>query len=113
MTLVTSDNPKVRKGMDLVDEMTREELDSLVDYIRQVYKNKSALDKVRAFATLRVGDRVQYQNNTRPGYLAGLTGTIEEKRQTRVVLKLDCGPIGKFRSGRVVAQPAFLTKIED
>ena len=112
MTLVTSDNPKVRKGMDLVDEMEREELDALVDYIRQVYKNKSALDKARTFASLREGDKVRLRN-IKPLYLNGLTGTVEEKRHTRITVKLDRGPTKKFRSGKVICTPTSLTKIED
>jgi hypothetical protein len=109
--MVTSDNPKVRKGMDLVDEMDADELSSLVDYIRMVYKSKRSMDKARAFATLREGDHVRL-GNIQPLYLQGLTGVIEEKRQTRITVKLDRGPTKKFRSGSVVCTPTSLTKIE-
>lgn len=103
---------KVRQGMDLIEEMDTDELNTLVDFIRTVYKNKRSTDKARAFATLREGDRVVL-GNIKPLYLAGLTGVIDEKRQTRVTVKLDRGPTKKFRSGKVVCTPTSLTKIED
>lgn len=104
--------PRVQQGMDIVDEMNTEELNALVDYIRHVYKNKSSMDKARAFATLRVDDRVRL-GNIKPQYLTGLTGVVVEKRQTRITVKLDCGPIKKFRTGKVICSAATLTKIED
>lgn len=102
----------LKQGMDIIDAMDQTELNLLVDYIRDVYKSKNALNKARAFASLAEGDKVKYGPNARPSYLAGKTGVIEEKRQTRVLIKLDCGPIGKFRTGRVIAHPTSLTKIE-
>lgn len=109
--MITSDNPKVRKGMDLVDDMTTEELDQLVDYIRAVFKTKRAQDAARTRALLRKGDPVRITGPTKPGYLSGQTGVVHEKRQTRISVKLDGGPIGKFRSGIVVCQPQMLEKI--
>lgn len=103
---------RVQQGMDLIDEMEVDELNTLVDYIRHIYKTKRSQNAARKFATLAVGDRVRYLGPVRPGYLEGKTGEIVEKRQTRLVVQLDCGPIGKFRSGRVIAQPASLEKIE-
>jgi hypothetical protein len=111
--MITSDNPKVRKGMDLVDEMTTEELDSLVDYIRAVFKTKKAQDAARVRASLDKGDPVRIVGNTKPQYLSGLTGRVHEKRQTRITVKLDRGPVGKFRSGIVICPPQMLQKIED
>lgn len=108
--MVTSDNPKVRKGMDLIDSMEVEELDALVDYIRQVFKSKRQQDRNRAFATLKVGDRVRY-HNCRPLYLNGMTGTILEKRESRFRVQLD-RPTGKFRTGIVISSPSSLEKIE-
>lgn len=103
---------KVQQGMNLVDDMDRAELGALVDYIRHVYKSKGALDKARAFGSLKVNDRVRLRN-IKPLYLQGLTGVVEEKRQTRIVVKLDRGPTKKFRTGRVVCTPTTLELIED
>lgn len=110
--MITSSNPKVRQGMDLVDSMEPEELDQLVDYIRVVFKTKRAQNAARSFAELQVGDPVRLRN-IKPQYLIGMTGVIEEKRQTRLVVKLDRGPTKKFHSGRVVCSASSLTKIEE
>jgi ribosomal protein L21E len=106
----TSDKAIVRKGMDLIDEMDRDELNELVDYIREVIKANAGKDRARAYAEFSVGDRVRINPKAKmkPQYLAGLTGEITEKRQSRVTVKLDRGPIGKFRTGRVITQPSVL-----
>lgn len=104
---------KVQEGMDLIDSMDKSELDALTDYIRHVYKSKHAMDRARAFASLREKDPVQIVGQTKPQYLEGLTGVITSKRQTRIVVKLDRGPIGKFRSGNVICAPTMLKKLED
>jgi preprotein translocase subunit YajC len=107
------DNEKLAAGMDLVDDMTTEELDALVDYIRTVFKTKRQGDAARMRAQLSKGDRVQIVGPTKPQYLSGLTGVVTEKRQTRIAIKLDRGPVGKFRSGTVVCPPQMLRKVED
>lgn len=104
---------KVTQGMALVDDMTPEELDSLVDYIRVVFKSKRQQNAARSFAALAVGDRVQFHGNLRPQYLIGLTGEVVEKRNSRILVALDRGPTKKFATGRVLAQPSSLKKLED
>lgn len=109
--MMTSSNSKVRQGMDLIDSMDPAELDELVDYIRSTFKMKRTQANARAQAELRVGDRVELTGSYKPQYLRGLTGIVEAKRNTRVGVKLDCGPVGKFRSGTVITTPAGLTVI--
>lgn len=53
-------------------------------------------------AKLQVGTKVRMGTDLRPQYLRNRTGVVESFRNTRMVVKLDCGPIGKFRSGKVV-----------
>jgi hypothetical protein len=106
--MATALNPKVQQGMDLVDNMTDEELNNFVDYIRYALKDRSARRNAKAKALVSVGDRVRLAGKYKPAYLMGLTGVITEKRQTRVVVKLDRGPVGKFKSGTVITTPAGL-----
>lgn len=110
--MITSENPKVRQGMDLVDSMESEELDQLVDYIRYVFRAKRNANNGRAYATIQVGDRVKLTGSFKPQYIRGLTGEVIEKKQTRVTVLLDGGPVGKFKSGKVVATPSGLTVID-
>lgn len=110
--MITSENPRVRQGMDLVDSMDSEELDQLVDYIRYVFRAKRNANNGRAYATIQIGNRVKLTGAYKPKYLMGLTGEVIEKKDTRVVVLLDGGPVGKFRTGRVIATPAGLTVID-
>lgn len=105
------DMEKVTAGIDLVDELTDEELNKLVDYIRASYKDRKNKRNAKARATLQVGTRVRFPDNTRPQYLARQSGVIEEIRQTRVVVKLDRGPQGKFHTGRVITPPGSLVTL--
>lgn len=104
---------RLRAGIDLVDEMDADELNQLVDYIRSVFKTKRAQDAARIRASLRVGDRVQLSGNHKPQYLNNLTGVVEEFSSTRVLVKLDRGPIRKFTSGKVLCTPGGLKKLGD
>jgi hypothetical protein len=79
---------------------------SIVANIKARRRNK-AMDMA---AALRVGSRVRIKG-LRPQYLNGLTGEVEEFGNTRITVKLDCGPIRKFRSGTVVCSPAGLELI--
>lgn len=67
---------------------------------RQIKANKVAMQ-------LEIGTKVRFTGG-RPQYLAGRTGRIVNFRQTKVLVKLDCGPIGKFRNGEVVTPLTLL-----
>lgn len=103
---------KVQEGIELVDEMTADELNQLVDYIREVFKSKRSHDAAKKRASFNRGDQVVL-TNIKPAYLQGLTGVIEEFRTSRITVKLDRGPIRKYASGRVVCSPNSLEKIEE
>lgn len=87
--------------------------EQLIQLNRSLVANIKARRRNRAMdmaATLREGSKVRIKG-LRPQYLNGLTGTIEDFGNTRVTVKLDRGPIRKFRSGRVVCSPAALELI--
>lgn len=104
---------KLQQGFDLVDQMNADELDQLVDYIRQVFKTKRTHDAARMYATLKLGDRVQFNDNNKPKYLNGQTAVVVEKKDSRISVRLDRGPQGKFRTGTVLAPASALIKLED
>lgn len=103
--------PKVKEGMDLIDSMNAEELNLLVDYIRYIYKAKRQQAAGRSFATIQVGDRVK-MGSCKPLYLSGQTGEVVEKKNSRILVLLDCGPVGKFKTGKVLCAPSTLTVID-
>jgi hypothetical protein len=99
---------KVQQGVDLIDSMTDDELNQLIDYIRASIKTRHAQRNARAKAALSVGTRVRLAGLRKPQYLQGLTGEVVELRQTRALVKLDCGPVGKFYNGRVLTAAGSL-----
>lgn len=106
-----TDKTKVEVGIDIVESLTDEELNQLVDFIRDEYKTRARKRNARAKAQMTKGTRVRLAGNRKPAYLSGMTGTIEEVRQTRVLVKLDEGPVGKFRSGKVLTAAGSLEMI--
>lgn len=105
------DKDTVGEAIELVGLMTDQQLNSFVDFIRGEMKDRANRRNRQAKAQLSVGDRVIFAGNLRPQYLIGMTGTVEEIRQSRVSVKLDRGPTKKFRSGKVLANPASLNKM--
>lgn len=105
------DNEKVTAGIDLIDTLTDEELNKLVDYIRYTMKERARRRNAVAKANINVGDRVRLAGMYKPQYSIGMTGEVIEKKQTRVLVKLDSGPVGKFRSGKVLTTPSGLEVI--
>lgn len=102
----------LKQGMDLVDGMDNDELHLFIDYLRTVIKNRHQVSAAKAFMEIRIGDKVRISGNIKPMYLRGLTGIVDEKRQSRVTVKLDRGPTKKFRSGKVICPPTALTRVE-
>lgn len=92
----------------LVDELNDDEFSRLIDYIRVEVKQRQRKRNAKARAALEVGTKVRFRGPTRPQYLTGLTGEVIELKESRVLVKLDHGPVGKFKSGRILAQPGSL-----
>jgi hypothetical protein len=72
------------------------------------FKMQRKIEGRQAMTDLKVGTKVMFVHNMRPQYLASQFGEIVEIRQTRVTVKLDRGPMGKFRSGKVITDPTSL-----
>ena len=106
------DKDTVGEAIELVDLMTDAQLNKFVDYIRFTMKDRANRRNAKAKAALNVGDRVKIAGNVKPQYMAGQTGVITEILQTRVVMKFDKGPMGKFKSGSVRITPGVLNKID-
>lgn len=68
-----------------------EELDVLTEAIKE--RKQQIVANFRL--TLSVGDRVRFNDLTRPKYLQGVEATLIEKLQKNIVVLLD-EPVGKF-----------------
>lgn len=79
-----------------------DELDAI---IREAMARKKALaPQARDFNS---GDRVRFNNSTRPQYMRGMTATVIGIRQTKLELRIDRDH-GRFRAGHTTIAPASI-----
>lgn len=99
---------------DALDRCTVDQLLTLNRSINARHKVLARMADAEMLGQIQRGSkvRVKYGSGIRPQYIQGLSGTIEEFRTTRVVMKLDRGPVGKFKSGRIVGSPGLFEMIE-
>lgn len=95
----------------LLDAIVDGELDHHLTAIADaVYARLELLETVnsaKALAMLCVGDRVRFNNTTKPQYLRGVEGVvIELDKHTATVCVHQ--PIGRFRSGEIRRCPPLL-----
>ncbi len=61
------------------------------------------------FNSLHVGDAIRFNNGVRPSYLVGVTGKVVDKKQKRIVVRLDV-PMGRF-NGNIRTHLEIIDKI--
>lgn len=63
-----------------------------------------------SFFDFKVGDKVKFNSQTRPGYLIGCEAIITEKKQKKVVVNLVKPPIGSRFSNNIRTSVTLLEK---
>jgi hypothetical protein len=90
-----------------------EDLDGLAAAIRDRQRVLSRLRAAQACSALQAGDRVQFTDDARPGYLPGVGGVIAgvNKTSTRVLVDVDEDPrAGRFSGARSVPCPPSILR---
>ena len=105
------DTAEFNKILDQVEDMNETQLRLLMEsvsaqhyVIRQRHARKVA-------AQLDTGSRVRIVGNIKPKYLAGLAGTVDKLEGSKVHVRLDCGPINRFRTGVVIFRSAAALEV--
>ena len=82
--------------------------DDIERVLDTVLARRKYLDDLES-SKLKVGDRVAFNDRTKPKYMVGASGTIIEKRRTKLVIEMDeeHGRFGK----EAVAPGSLLTKL--
>lgn len=83
-----------------------DELHRVSDAVHDQIKGLRAVERAKAFAAIKVGDRVRIAANVNPKYLAGAEATVTEKHRTKVVVDFDV-PHRRFHKG-VICPPEML-----
>jgi hypothetical protein len=99
--------------LDQLNAATSEQLLIVNKHSVDLYKLKRRSDGRKVLSELSVGTRAMMSPNARPQYLQRQLGTVTSIRDTRVVFKLDNGPMGKFHSGNVICNPASLVILKN
>ena len=99
--------------LDYIDKSDEPRLRVIIESVvaRQKALRQSRARKMRSKA--EKGTRVKFGGSNKPKYLNHQTGTIDSIAINKATVKLDCGPIGKFRSGKVVAPLSALELLEE
>lgn len=91
--------------------------DEIMDIAEAVLTRRKYLQSVQALENLRnldIGDIVRVNDNVKPRYLAGQQGVVVEMSPRRrnglpmLLIELSRGPVGKFRTGKVLFSPSSL-----
>lgn len=98
---MTLSNEDFNQVIDHITDMDLDQLRRLIPVINTTLKVERAREANRTAAKLTVGIRVRVTDDVKPRYLARQTGTVVEMVNGRPLVELDCGPLHKFRSGRV------------
>ena len=96
---------------DMLESMklaTPDQLLLINKHSADLFKLNSRIEGRKKMQELQIGTRVMMSGTLKPQYLQRQLGTVEEMRDTRIVVKLDRGPMGKFRTGRVVCNPSTI-----
>lgn len=97
---------EMEKALDLVLDMDLDQLKKLVPVVNDVMRLERRKEARRNAARIHEGTWVVIAKDIKPKYLGGKTGTVEAIDGDRVTVKLDCGPLNKFRNGRVTFRSA-------
>jgi hypothetical protein len=84
------------------------QLQEIADTLNRAYRVHRVQRSAEVAAQLTLGSPVRIRYSVKPNYLRGLTGTITDFRTTKVTVKLDNGPVGKFWDGTVICPPSAL-----
>jgi len=95
---------------DILTGRHDDEIDRIALAVNERRKRIRRQTAARNMAVLQVGDAVRIIGG-RPQYIQGLTGKIVEKRQSKLIVQLHDGPIGKFRSGKIVCHAELLERM--
>jgi ribosomal protein L21E len=105
-TMQVEEHERRRKILNLI---LQGKCDTLLDDIAHAMRERKVQISRDLFRELRIGDRVQIEGNIKPRYMAGLVGTVVDKRQSKVELEF-AEPVGRF-GRRVICPVTSITKI--
>lgn len=101
----------IDKMVKLMRSANEEQLMLLNTFLVSELKSQRRLRAVQTRQQMASGTRVRIVQGIKPRYLAGLTGTVTSFKGDSVEIRLDCGPINRFRTGTVIFRNASALEV--
>lgn len=98
---------------DFVDQANEHQIREIINAVVERQKVLRRRKEREVRSQIKVGSTVKFGTNCKPKYLNHQRAKVLEIQQSRVLVELEKGPMGKFRSGRVLAHFASLILVED
>lgn len=83
--------------------------DTELDLINRSIKTRKDMLSAMLKNSLNIGDKVKFNDTTKPTYMRGMVATVTQIRRERVSVKLD-KPTGRFQ-GEIVTPVSLLVKL--
>ena len=96
---------------EILDEADAKDLEQIGTHISQQYSIMRQKAARRVLTQLDKGSRVRVSGSVKPKYLIGQQGTVDRLEGSKVHVKLDRGPTGKFRNGIVIFRSASALEV--
>ena len=77
------------------------DLDESLDLIKNAIKTREEMLQGQLKRSLNVGDKVKFNDQTKPIYMRGMVATIVKFNRETVVVNMD-NPTGRFRNNVIV-----------
>jgi len=91
----------------LADAIMSGKFDQQLDGLANLINQRKIFLGQYLLTTLSPGDRVRFNNRTRPKYLRGCIGTVVRTESGKAIVQIAFG-IGKYRAGSQIGTPATL-----
>lgn len=98
-----------RMSSDQLELMNR----LLIDEMRTRHRRERATKLAENLGKIQAGTKVRLAANMKPRYLSLQVGRVTRLEGPVAVIALDCGPVGKFRSGTVRCKIDILTIVDE
>jgi len=87
-----------------------EHLTAIAEAVHARHQLIDTINSHKALAMLNVGDRVRFNNHTKPQYLRGVEGVVIELDHRAATIGMH-RPVGRFRSGEIRCPPLILDRL--
>ena len=95
---------------EIIDKVLGGEADEYLNELREAVNSRRKVVAARVVSGVKVGDRIRFNENTRPKYLQGIEAVVVEKLQKNVRVEM-AETAGRYTAGMPITVPAILVEV--